>query len=447
MQEEKEHSPEEKLSLESEVEIVEKHPLELFIQRKNKRITELNVTVSITGMLDLSVLSTNGFSKLKHIVFKKGGITTITNIPEGVEFLSCVHNKLTEIKGLPSSLVELYVNDNKLETLDLSTTPKLKMCFVNHNSLVQINSLPETLEVLVCNGNYLKSLNLKGLIHLKKLHCQNNDDLILYNLPDGIVDGKFPSVMTHKKSDKIDTNKDYTHKVNQYFSYKNKYENNLNELRKNGKTKVLPNCEGCQKPVGMHFSQKNNKYVVYCGGNPPCDWKMNISRGQYIPRDFLMSTYEKDVEELKEKIIQNKMRVLLQYVDENKARETFAREMKAYESANQYLDELVKEYIDIFENEETQMKIVEKEKSFNRILEEVRQYLEEGKIEEATQLQYQELFPLGQSIQRLHYDTQQMEFFDSWEMIMNNRVIPRIKLVQDLNPSKYEKNIIEEPDK
>jgi hypothetical protein len=40
-----------------------------------------------------------------------------------------------------------------------------------------------------------------------------------------------------------------------------------------------------------------------------------------------------------------------------------------------------------------------------------------------------------------------MEFFDSWEMIMNNRVIPRIKLVQDLNPSKYEKNIIEEPDK
>ena len=60
MQEEKENSP--------EVEIVEKHPLELFIQRKNKRITELNVTVSINGMVDLSVLSTNGFSKIKHII-------------------------------------------------------------------------------------------------------------------------------------------------------------------------------------------------------------------------------------------------------------------------------------------------------------------------------------------------------------------------------------------
>ena len=59
-----------------------------------------------------------------------------------------------------------------------------------------------------------------------------------------------------------------------------------------------------------------------------------MHRGQYVPREDVLTTYYNDVEDMKEKIIQQKMSTLFRHMGEQKAAALFEEEMTAYKSAN-----------------------------------------------------------------------------------------------------------------
>ena len=57
-------------------------------------INELNISTSLQGDLDLTILSNEKYSKIKKIIFNEGQITKIVNIPKHINSLECKKNLL-----------------------------------------------------------------------------------------------------------------------------------------------------------------------------------------------------------------------------------------------------------------------------------------------------------------------------------------------------------------
>lgn len=385
------------------------------IMKLSKKTKEINIHQKLNGDLDLKILTNKGFFNVESIYFNRGNITKIRNVPEKMKLLLCKDNKLSEIKYLPSSLEELYLSNNNLTTLDLSICNSLKKLHVSNNKLTSIIGLPITLEQLVCTNNNLQILDLDKMDKLKMFHCDKNNRLILKNIPSNVVNLKLPEKVQLEKS--VNIPKEYLEKLNVYFSFKNNYERELNEMlkqqnnsKRSNKNKAnMPSCVGCKKNVGMIFSNKNRKYSVHCGGNPPCNWNIVINRGEYVSKKDVIDIYKKDVETLKEKIIQNKMKTLLKYSSDEKATQMFEKELKAYETSNNYLSEKMEEYHLMYFSKEKKDKLEKLDLSMNTYLSEL---YKNKDISEIVDTVYNKVKPISQQYQLTKYKEMYIENYD-----------------------------------
>lgn len=385
---------------------------ETFLKKFPKRSRELIWSGrTLHGSLNLACLEEFRVRKLKTILFRDGCITDLKNIPDGIELLHCEGNLLRELPALPASLKQLHLKSNLIEKLNLSPCKQLESLTVSYNRLTELPNLPETLQTLLCDHNQIRTLDLKPNIHLTILHCQNNPDLTLHHIPESVVQGEYPVLRktgaSSIESKSIKSNEKLKEDLGKYFQIKTQYEKKYKQLRET-RTQELPKCIGCQKPVGMLFSSKYRKYQARCGGNPPCEWKIEIARGQYVPREDVLYTYLQDVESMKQKIIEQKMITLFRHMGEQKASELFQEQMKAYESANKYLEELKREQNELYNNEDIQEKIDQYQLEINQALQQVKIALKEGNIDEAVEIQYRTIQPKSQMIQRLQYEYMKM---------------------------------------
>ena len=111
---------------------------------------------------------------------------------------------------------------------------------------------------------------------------------------------------------------------------------------------------------------------------------MVINRGQFIPREEMLYTYYHDVEELKEKIIQQKMIALYHHMADEKSAELFEQQLSAYESAKNYLDELLLDEKNLYASESKMELIRETEYQINEYIDDVKQLLNESNIKDVT---------------------------------------------------------------
>jgi len=380
--------------------------LEAFLKNVPKKTKELNITIPLHGHVNLGVLSQSGFKHLQFILFQENGeITSITNIPEKVRILECQNNLLEELRDLPESLEELRIANNLISALDLQKCKKLVKAHVSFNRLKTLTGFAETLLVLNCDHNQLLHLNLSTAIRLTTLDCDENPKLVLENLPDTIINGIYPKriVQEHKKSEE-NISKDYIVSLNEYFKIKGAYDAELNSKRRKHKN-TLPKCRGCEKAVGMIFLTGEGKHQARCKGNPPCEWSIVLHRGAFQTRSDVLYTYLDDVENMKENIIKQKMATLFHHMGEKKATELFTEQMKAFTSANAFLEDLKKKEDDLYYDEE---ELNLKKMKINEALERVKTALREDRVDEATEIQYREILPLSQSIQKMQYEVMEM---------------------------------------
>jgi hypothetical protein len=273
-------------------------------------------------------------------------------------------------------------------------------------------------------------------VSLKKLFCEGNPRLKLENIPETVIEGNYPQILRQNlKKQAEEVSNDYVKGLSSYFRMKTEYEEKTKSAMKK-KKKELPKCAGCEKNVGMIFSNKDKKYSARCGGSPPCPWNLILNRGQFVPREDLLYTYYHDVEDMKEHIIQHKMATLFRHVGEKEGRDIFEKQMVAYNSANKYLTELLKENDDFSNNPEKIAKIKEKQLKINTVLDQVNAFLKEDNVREAVRLQYQEISPVSQFIQRSQYevmrvDIEQKKKDDEY----------RVLVQQELSPEKTEVNL------
>ena len=412
---------------------------ESFLKKVPKNSKELNVTVVLSGHVNLGILSQNGYKHIQFILFQEHGqITSIVNIPEKVKILECQNNLIEELRDLPESLEELRISNNLISVLDLSKTKNLLKLNVSYNRLTSLSGLAESLLVLNCDHNKLQHLDLNTTIKLTTLNCEENPQLVLENLPDTIIHGKYPKrlLQENRKSEER-ISKDYILSLNEYFKIKNKYDSELNSKRRERK-KTLPICRGCEKPVGMIFSNSNGKYQARCNGNPPCEWSIVLHRGSFQNRLDVLYTYLDDVESMKESIIKQKMAILFHHIGEKQATELFGEQMKAYTSANSFLDDLKKKQDELYFNIEKEDELKMKKIKINDALERVKIALHEDRVEEATEIQCREIFPLSQSIQKMQYEVME---------VIRSLPLKRIEIghQEQITDTSVKKYIVQEP--
>lgn len=398
-----------------------------------KNTKEINVKTQLHGHLNLGVINKKMFPKLRHILFSNGRITSISNIPEKIEIFHCENNLLTELKNLPESLKDLHLSHNLLSTLDLAKAVSLENIYVSYNRIAVLNSLPKSLLLLKCDHNILTHIHLENAVFLRKLYCEGNPQLKLENIPDTVVDGNFPQVLKQnlKKQGEI-VSQDFLTGLSSYFRLKSEYEQKLNSALKKKNTKDLPKCFGCEKKVGMIFSNEDKKYSARCGGAVPCPWNLILNRGQFVPREDLLYTYYHDVEDMKEHIIQHKMATLFRHIGEKEGAEIFKKQMAAYTSANKYFSELKEENDDFLFSEVTKEKMKEKQYKINAHLDKVKMLLKEDNVKEAVRLQYIEISPISRFIQRNQYEVMRVDIENDEYCVLVQQELSNDKLEVNL---------------
>ena len=109
----------------------------------------------ICDVLDLSKVECN------EIIYYNQKGESIKNhiLPNNLEELDCLRNKLTSLPNLPNSLIELYCNHNKLTSLpNLPNSLKELNCGFNQLISFSNNQLPNLLENLYSYNNCFASL-------------------------------------------------------------------------------------------------------------------------------------------------------------------------------------------------------------------------------------------------------------------------------------------------
>jgi hypothetical protein len=388
----------------------------LLLEKKKTNIIELDVLERLEGNINLGILLEKGFNQLEILRFAPGNITSLTNIPQGIKTLTISDNLLEEIE-LPDSIEYIDLAHNCLKgEIDFIRNTLLTTIHISYNQITSLVNLSESLEELYCDHNLLHSLDLKNTHKLQTLHCNYNDTkLVLNDLPDTLIDTRFPENIINTDNKKTKIPKNYIDSVRTYFNYKNRYENDWMELKKKAKKskktlKTLPGCIGCSRKVGMIFSSKDQKYLAYCGDtSKPCDWKILIHRGDHYSFIETMKEMNINLEETKENIIRQKMDTLFQYITEQKSADLFKKQLSFFKTNSEMVEKYYQNYVDIYFNKEKKEIIDLKKKKIQELLVELQPYLHEEEWREMVRIQYEEIFPVSKYIQNLQYPMMTIE--------------------------------------
>jgi hypothetical protein len=449
------------------------------LESSNKANRVLRITVPLYGEIDLSILKEQGAANIRDLEFAEGGkITSIRGIPGSLERLCCPNNLLTTLEDLPDSLANLEVQGNYLTEIDVSRTTELQVLNVSHNYIRQLVDLPPSLLEIECTHNKLTQLDLKGLDNLNKLNVSNNMITVIENLPENVVDFHFdnnPSIEFRnsylggdtdtdadadadddeeeergKKGKQTKKQRQPKHRslsgkltvpeaLREYFRLKAKYEAGEKKAKERIAAKVVANgelsihtrakivrrelhtfrapCIKCGRKVGTVFSKKNKRYTAVCGDMMnACTLNIQIYIGDYTPIPYFLYELRDMLEELKEKIICQKLDTLFQYISETTSVEMFKEEVEGFSTYSDLLTTLTEKYNDIYNNEQQAHEIVEKEGVIFKSIEQIRKllhdYRQEGdpKILEAiVRLQLDELYPEIQNLRLLKHQVVEME--------------------------------------
>jgi hypothetical protein len=404
----------------------------LLLEKKKTNIIELDVLERLEGNINLGILLEKGFNQIEILRFSPGNIISLTNIPQGIKTLTISDNLLEEIE-LPDSIEYIDLAHNCLKgEIDFIRNTLLSTIQISYNQITSIVNLSESLEELFCDHNLLHSLDLKNTPKLRTLHCNYNDaKLVLNDLPDTLIDTRFPENIIQTDNKKTKTPKNYLDSVRTFFNYKNRYENDWMELKKKAKKskktlKTSPKCIGCARNVGMIFSSKDQKYLAYCGDtSKPCDWKILIHRGDHYSFLETMKETNINLEETKENIIRQKMDTLFQYITEQKSADLFKKQLSFFKANSEMVEKYYQNYLDIYFNVEKREIINLKKKKIQELLVELQSYIHEEEWSEMVRIQYKEISPISKYIQNLQYPMMTIEKEDiqngSW--ILDQREI------------------------
>lgn len=421
-------------------------------------LQELTINTELYGKLDLSFMNTRKFKYIRNLTFTEGKITDLINVPSYIQKLVCAKNLLVELENLPSSLLYLDFSENYLKTIDLSKQKYLEIVHGENNKLTSIQLDPDNLKELHLQGNDLRELDVKDMRELDVLNVSNNSLLIVKNWDN--IDLKSYShdnnsltqistaIMTSKTSEEVEESielMDYSVALKRYFTMKANYEEKKMQSKRKAmknNTKPQEKCIKCNKNVGTIFSNKDGMYSAICGSKiDPCGLDIKLYRGDFESTENILTAMESIIEEDKKDIIIQKLDSIFNYKTNEESVAKFKEIMETYNSDNESYLSLLKDYNNIFNNEERLLKIRKKQMKIYKINQDLENMMNEYKetnnkeiIKNAMSLYVKDLMPEMSNLQNLKYEASEME------EIKNGKGEPIYKLHQYENhiSSKYQ---------
>jgi len=404
---------------------------------------EINIDEPLSGELDLSVLDSLGFKKIKRIHLGEGKLTDITHIPKIVTHFTCAHNLLVALNYLPESLVELNCSHNSIIELAFQDLSRLERLNCSHNKLSELTKIPESIVDFDCDNNEITRLNLANLIALKVLHCANNKLMVLENVPAELRELRMENnpmaeiyhnatnTGQHSSQGKeIEVKMDFIEGLNEYFRLKCKYEVKEKAMkttafknapnRKIGKLKassVKAPCVNCKRAVGTVFAKKDNKYIALCGDkSAPCNLNIQIFNGYVDNQYYSLITLKEFLDGSKEDIIIQKLDTLFNYVSKQKvADHLFKQQLEKYTENSELYKLSLDNYNQIHNNMHRRELIVRKNEEIYEVMGDIRTILAEYAktsdaeiLKTAVQMQIDDLIPKIEHLRRLKYEVMEM---------------------------------------
>ena len=137
-----------------------------------------NLTSLIIGTTDLNTLSQLPAGLIELYVSSNIQLTSLPDLPVGLNTLACQSNALTSLPTLPSSLMYLICSNNNIKILP-TLPPGLKTLSCSFNPIKILPALPSTMTSIYCNSDSLSSLPTLPS-SLGFLNCGEN---LIFNLP------------------------------------------------------------------------------------------------------------------------------------------------------------------------------------------------------------------------------------------------------------------------
>uniref|UniRef100_A0A6C0DXF9 Leucine-rich repeat domain-containing protein n=1 Tax=viral metagenome TaxID=1070528 RepID=A0A6C0DXF9_9ZZZZ len=405
---------------------------------------DINIIVRepLSGDLDFEILQKCNFSNAVSICLSPGNITSIRNIPKGITKLECGENLLVDLPEFPESLTELDIHGNYVKRLP-ELPVNLRELHANDNQLQSLDRLPEKLVVLKCSNNYLKTLSLAGLDELKTLHCSNNPLLVVEHLPETLTDfvmendvatqvNRVTEPNTPKDPENtIEKRANYKECLYTYFELKNRYMTGVYKLKQDtyrrSKSKkearvkmrnLKPKCIECNRPVGTVFKTKGRTHIAKCGDeSSPCSLDIELFAGEYNTVGDLLDYYKNSIETTKQKIMVDKLEVVLNYILEEDGVTLFKENIGDYTKENVHYDLIKKEHDNLRFNEETYEKIRQKQQKMKEIQERIDDMYKVAAatgdgataFKDAMAMYIDELLPEVENMQYIKYQTREIE--------------------------------------
>lgn len=234
-------------------------------------------------------------------------------------------------------------------------------------------------------------------------------------------------------------NTEFYEALEQYYKLKSMYENNYEKdkikiIRDQTKSwrekrtefqKWKPKCINCKRPVGTRFSHKYDEteaatfFRAVCGSlSEPCNLNIELKSTQTELYPEIINRLEKDIQNSKMEIIQNKNKLIFNYINQEQAVEIFDNLKDTIQDTTDILAFYLEEYIHIIDNKEKVDELKEDiEKSYIMIkdMKDLINKYEQSQtntkiIQDVTSIYINQLMPLLRTILQKKYSKNSVEF-------------------------------------
>lgn len=234
-------------------------------------------------------------------------------------------------------------------------------------------------------------------------------------------------------------NTDFYEALDNYYKLKSIYETSIQKdkskiIKEQNKSwrekrmefkKLKPKCINCKRPVGTRFTQKHDSEEVatifraVCGSlSDPCNLNIELKSTQASLYPEVIQSLEKDVLQSKMEIINNKNKLIFNYINSEEAVEIFDKLKETIQDTSDIMAFYLEEFIQIVDNKAKEDLLKEDiEKSYimiNDLKNLIKQFKETNNntkiIQDVVSIYQRQLVPLLKKIQEAKYSKNSVEY-------------------------------------